>query len=67
MIKNKYKDEFVFVCEECKEGIYSGEKYYEINGKRYHRDCLLDNFSTHELLELINKKANTAYEDLILF
>lgn len=63
--KEKYNDSFAFVCEQCKEGIYNGERYYEINNKHYHRDCLLDNFSTSELLELMKSEAKIAYEDLI--
>ena len=63
--KEKYNDRLAFVCEQCKEGIYNGERYYEINNKHYHRDCLLDNFSTSELLELMKSEAKIAYEDLI--
>ena len=65
MTGKKDNDKFTFVCEQCKEGIYNGERYYEINNKHYHRDCLLDNFSTSELLELMKSEAKIAYEDLI--
>ena len=65
MINSKYKNDFAFVCEQCEQGIYNGERYYEIDGKRYHKDCLIDNFSTLELLELIEIRAKIAFEDLI--
>ena len=32
----------IYYCSECKFGIYEGDKFYRIEGKKYCVDCIRD-------------------------
>ena len=49
-------------CKECGNGIQLGEEYAEIDGRKYHYDCL-DYFSTRQWLELFDIDVETAEEE----
>ena len=56
-----YNDsEETFTCGCCDEGICEGEEYIEINGKHYHKECLLENYCAMELLEMFGVKVEIA-------
>ena len=40
----------VHYCSECKSGIYDGDTYYKIEGKKYCIDCIDDsrNYAEYE-------------------
>ena len=40
-------------CYLCEDEICVGEKYYGINGKDYHENCLLEGYTKRELLNLV--------------
>ncbi len=48
-----------YVCDECGEGIYSDDKYVDIDGNRYHLDCVED-MSITDLLALLGVDVFTA-------
>ena len=37
---NAPDDEAIYICDECEEGIYDGDAYYEIGGKIYCQNCV---------------------------
>lgn len=48
-----------YVCDECREGIYPEDEFADIDGKRYHLDCLSD-MGTKKLLKLLDVDVRTA-------
>ena len=52
----------VFICESCKEGIYDGDEYVDIDGMYHHLYCIED-LSTRELLSLLGFSVHTASSD----
>lgn len=50
----------VHKCECCGEGICDGEYFFEINGKHYHKECILDNYCNAELLKMLGVKVEIA-------
>lgn len=50
----------IFTCACCDEGICDGEKYIKINGKYYHEECLAENYSMSEILEMFGAKVEIA-------
>ena len=46
----------VLLCEECNKRIYENEKYFVIGKKTYHTFCLLERYSSKELLALAGIK-----------
>ena len=56
---NNY-DAGVFTCESCGEGIGNVDKCFEINGKHYHKRCLINNFCKEELIEIFCGESETA-------
>ncbi len=49
----------VFNCKGCGEGILVGDEYAEIDGERYHIECL-DDMTTLEILKLFDVEIQTA-------
>lgn len=49
-------------CQECGDGIQIGEEYAEINGVKYHLECLED-MPTKKLLEMLDVGVETAKEE----
>ena len=56
------KDEPIYVCESCQEGIFDGDEYVDIDGSYHHLYCLED-MSTRELLEFLGFTIHTASSD----
>jgi hypothetical protein len=54
-----HEPEQIFECGLCDQGIIAGETYAEIEGKKYHLDCL-DELSISELVELCGYETYTA-------
>lgn len=52
--------ENIFICPFCGEIIAEGERYYELNGKRYHADCVNDNLCVIEVLDILGIKREIA-------
>lgn len=48
------------VCAYCGEEITNGEEYYSLSSNHFHSDCLLDNYSLPEALELLGIDKETA-------
>ena len=49
-------------CKYCKEGIYEGDEYAEIDGDYYHEDCLSD-VAVKLLLEMCDTRIKEAREE----
>jgi hypothetical protein len=60
---NQPEPEAVYTCSSCKEGIFDGEEYAEIDGSYYHLECLNDNYTIRELLNLLDIQVETAEEN----
>lgn len=63
-----YEGKEVYKCAYCSDSICHGEEYTILNYKEYHKDCLLWEMSTEELLEALEiyptyKEAD--YEDVL--
>lgn len=52
----------VGICRECDGSIQIGEEYAEIDGRKYHLECL-DSMSARELLQLFDVDVETAEEE----
>lgn len=46
-------------CESCREPIFVGDEYAEIEGEKYCKDCL-DDFTTSDWLDLFGEKIREA-------
>ena len=55
-----HRDEGIYTCACCDDGICDGESYYEINGKHYHKECLTENYCTSEILDMFGAKVEIA-------
>lgn len=53
------EEEIIFKCKLCNDGIITNEEYAEINGKKYHLNCL-EELSIIELLDLCGYETQTA-------
>jgi hypothetical protein len=51
---------FLFLCQECKQGIYDGDIFYNIDGKFFHKNCIEDNYTPVDILKLVGIKEKTA-------
>lgn len=49
-------------CEYCREPIFVGDEYAEIDGEKYHKECL-DEFSTSDWLEKLGESIKEAELD----
>ena len=56
---NADEPEAEFDCKYCGDGIFKEDEYVEIEGVRYHLDCLND-MGIKELLELLEVDVMTA-------
>lgn len=52
------RDGAVYICQKCGEGIHSGEKILESDGKKLCSDCV-DDLSHEELLEFVGVPMRT--------
>lgn len=56
---NAPEPEPVFLCSECREGIYEGDKYFEGTDGPVCMDCL-DGKTAEEIIELCGEEASVA-------
>lgn len=54
------RESAVFRCRFCKQGIYQGELFYDIYGEKFHTDCVSENYTAREMLELVGIKEEIA-------
>ena len=55
-----FEKPFLFRCDCCGKGIYNGEFFYNIDGKNFHSECISENYTTAEILELVGIKKEIA-------
>lgn len=51
----------VYMCKRCRDGIYAGDEYFEIDGDYYHADCIED-MTIYELMDMLGYAYSTAEE-----
>lgn len=59
---NEPKPKAIYTCRCCGEGIVADDQYADIDGEKYHAECLED-MTIYKLLDLFGVSVEVAQED----
>ena len=60
--RKQFRKNSIGICKECGEAIIFGEKYAEIDGYKYHEECL-DELTVKEWLDILGERICEAKPD----
>ncbi len=58
-----YEPRAFYICDICGDPIVAEDEFVEIDDKYYHIDCLNDNYTPSEILEMLGISTRIAMED----